>query len=183
MAHPATLIDFCNKLRNVGVKFTHHYQMSFSGLPDGGVENALQDITIFAKSATIPGITQVDADVTYAGVPFTIPTVFEMTQEMSFEVIADRENIIHDNLNAWFTEFADPDINAGSLGGGNKRVPSAQCFLDLFDDTFKNRTDTFRLVGVMPTKVGNVTVSNTDATVSTFPVTIQFQYFVKERST
>jgi hypothetical protein len=180
MAHPATLIDFCNKLRDVGVKLTHHYQLSFSGLPDGGVEKALEDITMYAKSATIPGITQNDADVTYAGIPFSIPTNFEMTQEMSFEVIADRENIIHDNLVFWFTEFANPDINGGSMGGGNKRVPTAECFLDLFDDTYQNVTDTFRLAGVMPTKVGNVTVSNVDPNVATFPVTIQFQYFVKE---
>jgi hypothetical protein len=65
-------------------------------------------------------------------------------------------------------------------GGGKKSIPNYKAYIDLLDSSLQNVTKTIVLVGVFPTDLGDLTLSQSDAEVMTFELELAFQYVYDE---
>ena len=70
MAYPKNLNEFYAELQTKGVKLTHQFQIQFLGTP---VDDALENITMWAQGSQVPGLTQNVADIPYLGYNFNMP--------------------------------------------------------------------------------------------------------------
>jgi hypothetical protein len=176
---PKTLNEFYSRLINQGVKLQHQFQLSIIGAPDTGgtVDRLLEDITMWAQGADVPGRTQNTSDIQYLGYPFNVPTNFTMTNTLELTINSSQDMGIRDALFFWKGLISDPHIEGGSTGGGIKTASTAQGILDLYNQTMDTPTHTYELVGIYPIVVGDATMSNVDPGIVTFPVTFKYQYW------
>jgi len=171
-----TLQDFYQELQDKGVRLTHQYQLSFEGIPTGG---DLSKITMWAEGATLPGRTQETAEVPFLAYPFSIPTKLGMTNSISLTIRSDADMNIRDILLDWQNYHSNASIATGGSGEGDKKAPDegVKVILDLYDDTLSTIVQSYSLIGVIPGNVGDATLSQADASVVTFDLTLKYQYW------
>lgn len=181
--YPRNLQEFYRELYTKGVRLSHQFQLTVSNTGIGEVDNALQDISMWAQGASTPSRTQNEATISYLGYPFKVPTNFVMSNSLDLTVNADSDLKIRDALLTWMATISDPDIEGGTAGGGIKSISTAVGRLDLFDDKMETIVHSYRLVGMFPTLVGEIALSNTpDVTIATFPAKFSYQYWVTDKS-
>ena len=171
------LTDYLNTMINVGPRLTHQFNLTFvTNIPS--IDSILgENINIWASGATIPGRKQNTTPISYLGYPFNVPTNMSMTQEFTFEIRCDKNMTIKDSLLAWLAAHTDPAIGSGSLGAGIKRIPTAKIIVDLYDDKMVTIQHTYEIRGVIPTSVGDISMSHENAGVAKFNFTCMGQYW------
>jgi len=151
-----------------------------SGYSD--VDAVLKDITMYGQGFEIPSRTTSYADVSFKGYAFPIPTNQQMTNEHSMTVNADANGEIRRAFLAWQSKTWDPDIEGGSILKGDRRLNTGSIMrINLLDNDMETISESYKLVGVRIADVGALTVSNTEASVSTFTVSFRSTYWQIEK--
>jgi len=172
-----TLTDFQNALISTGVRLTHQFNLTvLTHIPtlDGILG---ENMNIWANGTSLPGRTQNVATMSYLGYPMHVPSNFTMTQDITFEIRCDQEMLIRDTMLAWLAVHSDPAIDAGSLGGGSKKIPSSKIIIDLYDDKMVNIQHTYELLGVIPLTVGEIKMSHDNSSIATFTFKCKYQHW------
>lgn len=176
MADVKELNQFYNQLKDVGTRLTHQYQLSLSNVP-APAGAALEQITLWAEGANLPGRTQNTQDIQYLGYPFNVPTNFTMTNELTCNIRCDSNLEIREALLFWMGIISDPDVGGASASGGIKTASRANAILDLYNDRMDTVTHTYELVGVYPTNIGEIDLSNSEPSIATFGATFKYQFW------
>jgi hypothetical protein len=181
MADVKNLSDFYTTLRTKGVKLNHQFQMTIipqSNLVDSGVVTALQDVTMFAEGSSLPGRTLKNAPISYMGYEMTVPTVADMTKELSLTIKCDRDMDIRDACLSWLASHSRLNVdNALENGGGQKNIPTSKIILSLLDEDMQSISHEYHLYGVYPTNVGDVALTNAEPEIMSFELALSFQYW------
>jgi hypothetical protein len=78
---------------------------------------------------------------------------------------------------------SNPAISDGSIMEGEKKInTSGNIRMIFFKDDMETVSETYKLVGCVPSSVGGMTLSNESADISTFDVELTFQYFELEEA-
>ena len=181
MATVTDLQDFYTKLKNQGVRLTHQYQLNFT-IPNGTgipsqVSDELSDVTVWASGSSVPGRQQEVTDMSYLGYPFKIPTRMTMDQELELTIRCQNDMSIHQAFLAWMATISDPDIEAGSAGGGDKKLRDVRIRMDLLDETMTDIVMTYQLIGVYPSAVGAIEFTNDEPGIAEFTCTMTYQFW------
>jgi hypothetical protein len=166
MADVYGLNQFLQELRNTGLRLGYQFQVTIEQL-DG--------LQFYAASTTLPGKNINPVDVPYFGQTFKIPTNTDYGGEWSITTRVDNELKIKKALEKWMDEFSDLSKN----GGGNKKVTNYNVKIDLLDNDLQTINDTYTLVGVFPTGIGELGLDLSAADVVTMDVTLAFQYWFR----
>lgn len=173
---------FFTELKNKGVKLSHQFQISFQLNGVGSVSDTLNDISMWAQGAQVPGRTQNIAPISYLGYEYNVPTNMAMTNTLTLTINADQNLSIRDAFLFWSGTVSDADVGGQSAGGGNKTVSSSMATLDLFNDKMTQITHTYELHGIFPTEIGTMDFSHADASIVTFDAIFQYQYWKTVRT-
>jgi len=168
--------SFYEELASTGVKLNHMFQITIISNIES-VDKVLKDATMWAQSAEVPGRQQEFGPISYLGYDFQIPTKMTSTQDLTVTFNCDDLLKFRDALLFWKATVSDPDIDGGSVSGGNKKMSSATIQLDLYNSTGDEITNTFELKGVFPMDIGVIALSNADAAIATFDAGFKYQYF------
>ena len=180
MADLKRLADFFNVLKTEPIRLQNQFQVYVSsGYSE--VDRALENITIWATSTAVPGRKVETAPLPYMGYEFKVPTRLSMTQTMNLSIRSDMNMVIRNAFLKWQSYIANPDIEGGSNTEGDKRIPANSFVrIRLLNDKFDTDVNIYKLAGVMPESIGDLQVSNENATPSTFDVSLVFQYWKLE---
>ena len=170
------LREYYSELSTVGAKLNHLYQITITTNIQS-VDNALKNVTLWAQSAEIPGRQQEFAPLSYGGYDFQYPTKMTSTQDLSVTFNCDDIMQIRDALLFWKGTVSDPDVDGGSVGGGNKKMSQAKIILDLYNDIGDTVTNRFELIGVYPADIGTIALASAGGEVATFDAAFKYQYF------
>lgn len=97
-------------------------------------------------------------------------------------VNADANGEIRRAFLAWQSKTWDPDIEGGSILKGDRRLNTGSIMrINLLDNDMETISESYKLVGVRIADVGPLTVSNTEASVSTFTVSFRSTYWQIEK--
>lgn len=84
---------------------------------------------------------------------------------------------IRDALLFWQGIVTNPYVEGTAKGDGIKTASEATMRIDLYDQTMSTVVETYVLYGIVPSQIGDMTLSNQGDSVATFPVTFKFQYW------
>lgn len=166
MAEP--LITFYNRLSTNQLRATNMFEFEVtSGYED--VDNALKYITMYGEGLTLPTRSTQFVDVGFKGYTLPIPTVGQMEQQHTITIRADANGEIRRAFLAWQGHVWDPNISAGSVFTGDRRMNSGGTIrVKLLDNDMMTISEIYKIIGVKIESVGGLQVSNTDSSVSTF---------------
>ena len=172
-----SLQQFMTSMQKKGVRTQNLFQLEIiTGYSD--VDKSLEDFTIWAETAEVPGRQQEFAEIPYQGYPFQIPTKMTMTQDHSFTVRSDAYGDIRKAFLKWMSYVSDPAIGEGSKLGGDKRIPvTASIRMFMMDSNMEDILETYKLVGCAVMEVGTLGMTNADVAIATFDVQIKSQYW------
>lgn len=173
-----SLKDFYNTVRNNGLRTNHEFQIELAGIPTD--QDAFEEFIVYAQSSRLPG-RKIEAQPTpFYGFNFQVPTNTTYDQEWTFTVRADTKLKSREMFENWFNYIADLK---NSTGGQKGLIPDgAYGIVHLLDPEFFNGGNakvarTYRLEGVFPLTLGELTLDHNDNAISTFDVTLEFQYW------
>lgn len=177
------LVTFYNRLSTNQLRTTNMFEMEVtSGYED--VDNALKYITMYGEGFTLPNRTMEFADVGFKGALLNVPTVMRWEQDHTITVRADTNGEIRRAFLAWQGHVSDPDISAGSVFTGDRRMNSGGAIrIKLLDNDMITISEIYKMIGVKIQSVGGLTTSNTDASISTFDVQFKSQWWEVEHGT
>tara|TARA_A100001011_G_scaffold396956_1_gene496503 strand:+ start:2486 stop:3058 length:573 start_codon:yes stop_codon:yes gene_type:complete len=182
MAEPKTLTSFLNELKERGIRKQNQFQLLVT-TGTAEIDDELQNLTMWASTATLPTRTQEFTDVFYHGYPFKLPTRLGMDQTTSLSIKSDSDGIFRRAFLAWMGKVSNPAITDGSIMEGEKKInTSGNIRMIFFKDDMETVSETYKLVGCVPSSVGGLLLSNESADISTFDVELTFQYFELEEA-
>ncbi len=175
------LKDFYTEIKDKGLRVQHQFAIQFGG----SVPQNVQDLApIYVESASLPGRRIVNQPSNYFGFPFQIPVNTQYTQEWSCQVKCDAEAKIRAAFENWMDNYADLRKNTG---GSKGRVPTnTYALVHLLKPEFFNNNKgssdpqiarTYRLEGIFPVNLDNITQSHTSNNLVVFGMTFAFQYW------
>jgi hypothetical protein len=178
-----TLTNFLNEVKERGIRRNNQFQVVVTtGITE--VDQSLEDITMWASTATLPSRKQNFVDVFYHGYPFKVPTNMEMDQTMTMTIKSDEDGEYRRAFLKWQSTVSNPAISDGSIGEGDKKINTqSNIRLVFFKDDMETVVETYRLVGCIPSSVGDMSLSNEESALATFDVELTFQYFELEEAT
>lgn len=149
-----TLLDFINKINEYGVSLKARYEVNFSGI---------EDITFFVTDVSIPEVRQNFGNVFFEGKSVEIPINIEYGHDMTLTLLNDAKGVIYSTIMNWMMnqDSGESVVNSGYTmsirqlgdGGGHKGM-------------------TIVLNGVRMKSISGLNFVSTDATVSTFSLTM-----------
>jgi len=174
------LNTFFQTLIEKNVRLKHQFQVRVTtGV--SSIDAAFEDVTMWAKSATIPSLQQNSTEFPYLGVKFKIPTTFQFTQEITLEIANDSKNTIRNGMLEWLNRISNTKVTEGGSGEGIKTLPEASFIrLDLYKPDLNEIVETYKLFGVFPSEIGDLINSNETAEISTFQAKFTYQFFEVE---
>lgn len=175
------LRDFYSKIKGEGLRVSHQFQLQFGG---NGIPAGFNDYIVYAYSAALPGRQIVTEDVPFYGFPFKVPVNTTYSQEWSMSIRCDTNLKIRALFEDWYNNIADL---SKSTGGSKGVVPSdAYALVHMLDPAYFNNSGsgkivrTYRLEGIFPSNMGDITLDHTSSAISTFDMTFAFQYWYIE---
>lgn len=149
-----TLIDFIDKINKYGISLKAKYEVNFSGI---------EDITFFVTDITVPEIRQNFGQIFFEGKSVEIPVNIEYGHDFTMTLINDGDGVIYTTIKNWIMnqDSGESMINSGytlsirSLGDGAN-----------------HKGMTIVLDGVRFKTISGLNFISTDATVSTFTLTM-----------
>lgn len=176
--------EFYQRITQEALQHQNEFEIRFvlNSVPSG-VNDALDDIQLYAQGATVPGVTQNTADISYRGVTFHVPTNIEFSGEYTLTLRSDAAHRIRGAILAWKNSISALNIGGNPIApGGNKRIGDNQIEIDLLDPGSMTPLTTYRLWGVIPTNAGEIEMSNEGAEPVTFDFSMTYQFFTTEIS-
>ena len=179
---PKTLTNFMNELKERGIRKQNQFQLVITtGVAE--VDESLQNITMWASTATLPARQQEFTDVFYHGYPFKLPTKLGMDQTTTLTIKSDSDGEYRRAFLKWMSTVSNPALTDGSIMEGDKKInTSSNIRMIFFKDDMQTVAETYKLVGCTPSSVGTIDLSNESADISTFDVELTFQYFELEET-
>lgn len=182
MADIKTLNDFFNTLKSEPVRLQNQFQV-FVNSGHADVDRALNNLTIWASTANLPGRQQNVAPLQYMGYEFNVPTSMAMTNSLDLSIRSDQNMLIRNAFLRWMSYISNPDIEGGSNTEGDKRIPgNSNIRLRLLNDRFDKDIAVYKLAGCIITDVGAMELSNAAADIATFSVAVKYQYWKMEKN-
>jgi hypothetical protein len=179
---PKTLNNFMNEMKSKGLRKQNQFQIVIT-TGDQAIDESLQNITMWANGVELPERAQAFQEVPYHGFPFQIPTVMTMSQEVTMTVKCDGDGELRRACLAWAGKTSNPAISDGSMGEGDKKIPSAGNIRILcYADDMETVTESYKLLGAIPMTVGALEFSNEGAEITTFELAVKFQYWELEEA-
>ena len=191
MAEVTSLNQFLTKLSNSQLRTSNLFEIEIQlperlkSIPEfsnmfqyNGNGNIL---TMFGESFTLPNRTIEFAEAGFKGFNVPVPTVMRMEQDHTMTVRADMQGNNRRAFLAWQAYCIDPKIISdgrsttepqtfGLFDGNRRYEEDSQIWITLLGSDMKTPTEVCKLYGVKISSVGGLTVSNTDASISTFEV-------------
>lgn len=164
-----TLQEFYSNLKNKGLRTDHQFSVELPTTP-----LTLQDVPIYAASTNLPGRQITNEGAFFYGFPFQIITNTTYTQEWSLTIRSDVKMTIRDAFEEWSNQSSDIAKNTGGQKG---IITNAECKVHLLDNDMQTVVKTYTLVGAFCSNIGEMTLDHNSSSISTFPVTIAFQYW------
>ncbi len=149
------------------------------------IDKVFQNITMYGQGFEIP-----DRTINYGGVSFkgfevgnAVPLNMAMTNEHTMTINADVNGELRRACLAWQGKTMDPAISDGSLFAGDRAVNNKSIVrVQLLGDDMATPVEIYRLINCKVQNVGPLTVSNVDAAVSQFSLTIRSSFWEIENS-
>jgi hypothetical protein len=174
-----SLKDFYQTVRNNGLRTNHEFQIELAGIPIG--QDNFEKYIVYAQSAGMPGRTIEAQPTPFYGFDFQVPTNTKYEQTWTVTIRADKDLKTREMFEDWFDYVADL---RKSTGGQKGLIPSGSYgIVHLLSPEFFNEggsadvSRTYRLEGLFPTELGALTLDHSDNGISTFDVTLMFQYW------
>ena len=167
------IISFTNLLAEVGARTTNLFELELnSGLSD--VDKVFSNLTMYAQDFKSPSRSITYEDLKFRGFAAAkIPTKPEISQQVQFNMWCDLAGDAQAALRYWQDSVIDMDFQSGSLMAGEKRPQLGSTIrLKLLDDDMQTTVETITLHGVSIKDVGEITYTNTDATIAKFNVSV-----------
>jgi hypothetical protein len=176
------LNEFYNKMSTNQLRITNQYEMTITtGYSE--IDEVLQSITMYAQGFAAPSRNNEFTDVQFKGYPFKVQTRMTMQQEHDITVRADNAGEVRRAFLAWQAMSADPDIEGGSVLGGDRRINGQSVVrLHLLGDDNEKEAEVYKLIGCKVGNIGELSMSNDGGDVATFTVQIISQFWQIEKS-
>ena len=172
------LKEFFSKLKQDSVRFAYQFQISFTSEENDSIIQDLDDIQFFAQSASLPGKTIETSEVFYQGVTLRVPNNVTFESPWTINLRCDEDMKVFKTIEKWNSKYAD--LTKG--GGGDKRIPPFNARIDLLDKTLQHIKETYVITGVWPENYGEITLDQSDNSITVFDVALAYQYYYNEAS-
>lgn len=149
-----SLLDFINKINKYGISLKARYEVNFSGI---------EDITFFVNDISVPEIRQNFGNVWFEGKTVEIPVNIEYGHDVSLTLLNDADGIIYTTIVNW---LINPNAEESMVNSGYTMT------IRSLGDGVKHTGMTITLNGVRFKSVSGLNFISTDATISTFTLTI-----------
>lgn len=182
--------QFYTEIKTNGLRVSHQFALQFGGNNKQII--ALQQYApIYVQSAALPGREIVTENAAFFGFPFKVPVNTTYNQTWACTCRADVDMKIRKVFEDWMNDYADLSKNTG---GSKGKVPANDfVYIHLLKpDFFANSNSinggtvetarTYKLEGVFPSSLGNMTLSHSGNEISTFDITFAFQYWYPDDS-
>lgn len=168
--------------KNGGIRTQNLFELYVStGYPE--IDDVLSKITMYGQNFEIPA-RNIDYNIVgFKAYDVPIAGKFSMTQEHEITVNADMDGEIRRAFLAWQGKTVNPAISDGSLFEGDRNINLGSVIRIHLLGNGGNITEIYKLLGVKIRNVGPLTVSNTEAGISTFPVSFSSIYWEIEDGT
>lgn len=168
--------------KNGGIRTQNLFELYVStGYPE--IDDVLGKITIYGQGFEIPARTIDYNIVGFKAYDVPIAGKFTMAQEHEFTVNADMDGEIRRAFLAWQAKTVNPAISDGSLFEGDRNINLGSVVRIHLLGNNGQVTEIYKLLGVKVRNVGPLSVSNTDAGVATFSVSLESIYWEIESGT
>lgn len=186
----ASISQFLTQIgNNAGIRTQNLFEMKAflskkTGDLMGGAANAFvannnkgTPLTFYGQNFTLPTRTIDMNTVSFRAFDVPVPGKFSFTQEHSMTLNCDMNNTVRNAFLAWQAATINPDIDNGSGLWGDRALHLDDMIeIDLLGND-GGVVEYYLIKGVRIKEVGGLTVSNTDAGVSTFDVTFSSVYW------
>jgi hypothetical protein len=181
MARP--IQDFITILQNKALRTQNMWEAEIStGYSD--VDEKMKNITFFLEDFSAPNRKQETVAVNFKGYPLNVPSKITMENEHALTVRCDVNGDMRRLFLKWMNYVSAANISQGSFFGGEKRIPkNAIMRIRCLGMDMKTVLETYKIYGCLPTQVGDMKMSNTEAAVVTFEVKVTSQYWEVESAT
>lgn len=155
-----------------------------SGYDD--VDAVLKTAVMFGSNFSIPGRTINYAPVSYKGFEMgnLVPTNMAMDTEHSMTVKADVAGEYRRAFLRWQNHVMNANIEGGSVFEGNRAVnPKSNARIHLFASDNQTVNETYKLVNVVVTTVGPISLTYEGGNAASFDVTLKSTYWYIEKAT
>ena len=129
---------------------------------------------VYITSATIPGVNIADIEVSFQAFKLHIPGQIEYEGSWTVTIQTPGDFLVRGAMERWMYSIVNPDTSCGAF-----QFPCPDVSIDLAvlaPDCSVVRG--YRLVGVYPGKVGQITYNQTEVGITTFDVTFMYQRWV-----
>ena len=168
--------------KNGGIRTQNLFELYVStGYPE--IDDVLGKITMYGQGFEIPARTIDYNIVGFKAYDVPIAGKFTMAQEHEFTVNADMDGEIRRAFLAWQAKTVNPAISDGSLFEGDRNINLGSVVRIHLLGNGGQVTEIYKLLGVKVRNVGPLSVSNTDAGVATFSVSLESIYWEIESGT
>ena len=176
------LNQYLAKMSENQMRTTNMFEMSITtGYAD--IDKVFEGITMYVEGFSAPERTQNFADAGFKGFMVPVPTTMQMQQDHELTVRADTDGVIRRAFLAWASKVSDPDIEGGSVFAGDRRLNNNSVVrLQLLDNDMTAVAEVYKLHGVKVNTVGALQMSNTDANIATFSVSLKSIFWSIENS-
>lgn len=167
------------------IRCNNQWEAEFiSGYDD--VDAVLKTAVMFGSNFSIPGRTINYASVSYKGFEMAnlVPTNMSMTNTHSMEIKADIAGEYRRAFLRWQNHVMNANIEGGSFFEGNRAVnPKSNARIHLFSADNQTVNETYKLVNVVVTEVGETSLTYESGGVATFSVQLKSTYWYIEKAT
>ena len=164
-------------MKTKGVRKKNQFQVVIT-TTDQKIDEILKNITMWTTSCELPERGQEFTEMKYQGYPFQVPTTMTMGQELTMTIKSDGKGELRRACLAWQAKISNPAISDGSIGEGDKKIPSDAIVRILcYDDNMEKVIETYKLIGVAVEKVGSLEFSNDEGDVAEFELALKFQWW------
>lgn len=174
-----SLRDYYSTVKASGLRVDHEFAIEIAPA-SSGLASGFEYYTVYAQSASLPGREIETVTAPFYGFDFPIPVNTKYTQTWPLTIRMDKDANVRDLFETWFNKIADL---SKSTGGSKGVIPSdtyAMVHLlspDFFNTGTGSISRSYRLEGVFPTNLGEVRLDHAGNAISTFDVTLAFQYW------
>ena len=172
------LQDYINKLRSNSIRTQNMFEMEVTCVSNSKVSEALKDVTMYGQGFQVPSRTTNFVTVPFKGYDINVPSNEAMQTEHTITINADTNGSLRRAFLAWQGVVWDPDIEGGSVFGGDRRPnPDDVIRIRLLNNDMTTQAECYIIHGVKIQSVGELSVSNSGGEVATFDVTFKSLYW------
>jgi hypothetical protein len=167
------------------IRCNNQWEAEFiSGYDD--VDAVLKTAVMFGNNFTIPGRTINYASVSYKGFSMEnlVPTNLQMENTHSMDIKADIAGEYRRAFLRWQNHVMNANIEGGSVFEGNRAVnPKSNARIRLFSADNQTVNEVYKLVNIVVTNVGPISLTYDAGDVATFSVEMKSTYWFIEKAT